>query len=154
MDRRELLLSPLAYMPPPRLLAGLEPGDAARVAPGAPHSIVRVVAHLVFWQSWFLDRCSGVARPMVAKASEGWPPADADDWETLRAQFLDGLQLAVDWPGDGPITPAIELPAMAHYTITDALTHVAVHNAHHLGQVVTMRQMLGAWPPPDGSWTW
>lgn len=154
MDRKELLLSPLAYMPPPRLLAGLEPGDAARVVSTGTHSIVEILAHLVFWQSWFLDRCAGVARPMAAKASEGWPSAGAEDWDTLRTQFLDDLRRAAEWPGDGPVAPAIEVSGMAHYTITEALTHLAVHNAHHLGQVITLRQVLGAWPPPEGSWTW
>lgn len=50
--------------------------------------------------------------------------------------------------------PAIEAPGLGHYTIADALTHLAIHNAHHLGQIVTIRQILGVWPPPDGSWTW
>lgn len=154
MNRQELLLQPLAYMPPQRLLAGLESGDAARVVSGATHSVVEILAHLVFWQSWFLDRCAGVARPMAVKASEGWPTARAEDWENVRTRFLDGLRRAAEWPGDGLVTPAIEAPAMAHYTITAALTHVAIHNAHHLGQVVTLRQVLGAWPPPEGSWTW
>lgn len=110
MDRKELLLSPLAYMLPPRLLAGLEPGESARVIPGATHSIVEILAHLVFWQSWFIGRCAGDARPMVARASEGWPPAGAEDWLTLRAQFLADLQRAAEWPGDGPVAPAIEAP--------------------------------------------
>lgn len=154
MDRKELLLSPLAYMPPPRVLDGLDPGESARAVPGAPHSIVEILAHLVFWQSWFIDRCAGDAKPMVTRASEGWPAAGAEDWLALRAKFLADLQRAAEWPGDGPVTPAIKVPGMTRYTISDALTHLAVHNAHHLGQVVTMRQVLGAWPPPDGSWTW
>ncbi len=154
MNRKELLLSPLAYMPPTKLLAGLEPGESARAIPGASHSIVEILAHLVFWQSWFIDRCAGDAKPMVARASEGWPPAGAENWLALRAQFLGDLQRAAEWTGDGPVTPAIEAPGMAHYTISEALAHLAVHNAHHLGQIVTMRQVLGAWPPPDGSWTW
>ena len=73
MNRHELLLRPLAYMPPHKLLAGLGSGDAARVVSGATHSIVEILAHLVFWQSWFLDRVAGVPRPMAVKASEGWP---------------------------------------------------------------------------------
>ena len=43
---------------------------------------------------------------------------------------------------------------MANYTVQQALAHIAVHNAHHLGQVVTLRQLMGQWPPPAGSWTW
>ncbi len=53
-----------------------------------------------------------------------------------------------------PVSPAIEFPPLAHYTIGDALVHVATHNSHHLGQVVLLRQLHGAWPPPAGSWTW
>ncbi len=154
MDRQELLRSPLAYMPPARLLAGLAPVDAGRVVPGTAHSIVEILAHLVHWQAWFVDRCAGLARPAAAKAADGWPTAGPDDWVRLRAEFLDGLQRAADWTGDGPLTPPIEWPAMARYTVADALTHLAVHNAHHLGQIVTLRQVLGTWPPPEGSWTW
>lgn len=154
MDRSELLLNPLAYMPPPRLLDGLTSGTAARVVPGTPHTMVEILAHLVFWQDWFLDRCAGVHRPMVPRASDGWPIASADEFPALRDRFLAGLERAAHWQGDGPVTPAIEVPGMARYSITEALTHLAIHNAHHLGQIVTLRQLLGAWPPPDGSWTW
>jgi uncharacterized damage-inducible protein DinB len=52
------------------------------------------------------------------------------------------------------VTPPIEFPPLTHYTIADALTHVATHNAHHLGQVILLRQLAGTWPPPAGSWTW
>ena len=42
-----------AHMPPARLLEGLTSADAARRIPGTPHTIVGLVAHLVFWQNWF-----------------------------------------------------------------------------------------------------
>jgi uncharacterized damage-inducible protein DinB len=50
--------------------------------------------------------------------------------------------------------PPIEHPPLAGYTLRDAIEHMAAHNSHHLGQVVLLRQMLGAWPPPSGSYTW
>ena len=34
------------------------------------------------------------------------------------------------------------------------MVHVSIHTAHHLGQVVLLRQLIGVWPPPSGSWTW
>lgn len=154
MDREELLLSPMAYTPPPRLLEGLSPEDAARRIPGVSHSIVEILAHLVFWQTWFLNRCSGVAMPLAAHADEGWPAATAADWEPLRERFLADLKRAVLLPAEGPVDPPIELPHFARYTISDAMTHLAQHNAHHLGQIVTLRQALGAWPPPGGGFTW
>jgi hypothetical protein len=29
-----------------------------------------------------------------------------------------------------------------------------VHSSHHLGQIITIRQLLGLWPPPGGTLTW
>lgn len=74
-------------------------------------------------------------------------------------RFLEGLRQAAAMGAKTErlghrLAPAIEFPPLAHYTVHDALTHIAVHNAHHLGQVVVLRQMLGRWPPPAGSWTW
>jgi uncharacterized damage-inducible protein DinB len=159
MDARELLLSPTAYMPPPRVLSGLSAAQSGVRLSGASHSVVEIAAHMVYWQSWFLERCSGVARPMATSASLGWPAATADEWELWRERFLAGLERAVEIAaGESAsvrrVDPPIEFPPLANYTIADAITHLAVHNAHHLGQIVTLRQILGAWPPPEGSWTW
>lgn len=159
MDAHELLVAPVAYMAPAKVLQGLAAEQAGARAPGAPHSVAEIVAHMIFWQSWFLERCAGVDAPPPASASLGWPAVSADRWDSLREQFttdLDrALQLAAD-PGvcARPIDPAIEFPPLANYTIGDAITHIAVHNAHHLGQIVTLRQIQGNWPPPDGSYTW
>jgi len=35
-----------------------------------------------------------------------------------------------------------------------ALTDTAAHNGYHLGQIVLVRQMIGAWPPEGGAYTW
>ena len=31
---------------------------------------------------------------------------------------------------------------------------IAIHNSHHLGQIVTLRQLMGLWQPRGGGWTW
>jgi uncharacterized damage-inducible protein DinB len=156
---RELLIDTFAYLAPPKTLDGLSGEEAARRVPGANHSIVELVAHMQFWQSWFLERCEGRAAPMVASAASGWPEARAEDWDQLRQGFLETLERLAAL-GEDParlaaaVSPAIEFAPLAHFTIRDALTHVAEHNAHHMGQVVLLRQLIGKWPPPDGSWTW
>jgi uncharacterized damage-inducible protein DinB len=159
MSPQEMLLAPFAYMPPGRLVDGLTAAQAAQRVPGTPHTIVEILAHLVFWQNWFLERMTGRPVPMASTAAQGWPAADQAAWEGLRAGFLDGLERAValaETPqaASARVEPAIEFPPLAEYTVGAVITHVAMHNAHHLGQVVTLRQMIGAWPPPDGSWTW
>ena len=157
MNVREFLSSPIAYLPPEKTLEGLSAADAERHITGAPHSIAEIVAHLAFWQDWFHAHCVGQAAPLVSSAAEGWPTVAADSWPAVRSRFLDKLQqLAALAEGDmtAPVTPAIEFPPLANYTIGEALVHVATHNGHHLGQVILLRQLLGAWPPPAGSFTW
>jgi uncharacterized damage-inducible protein DinB len=140
-----------------KTLEGLGSPDAERRVAGASHSIAEIVAHIGFWQDWFHARCTGHAAPMVASASAGWPEVSAGSWPTVRDRFTEGLDritALADGDVSRPIAPAIEFPPLAQCSLGDALVHVATHNAHHLGQVILLRQLLGAWPPPAGSWTW
>jgi uncharacterized damage-inducible protein DinB len=156
---RELLIDTLAHIAPARALESLTADDAERRLPGASHSIAEIVAHIDFWQRWFCARCEGSGEPMIAKAALGWPAVPAGSWKDLEQRFLNGLERAAALGSDtaalsAPVTPAIEFPPIANFTIRDALVHVAHHNAHHLGQVIVLRQLMGLWPPPSGSWTW
>ena len=159
MSMRELLVDTVAYIPPARALESVTPADATRRPTGTTHSIAELVGHLVFWQAWFLARIAGEPKPMPTTAADGWPTVDAARWDEVRAAFCAGLEQAAVLGDradrlDAPIVPAIEFPPLAAYTVREALVHIAAHNAHHLGQVITLRQILGTWPPPSGSWTW
>jgi uncharacterized damage-inducible protein DinB len=156
---RHLLIDPIIHIPPARALEGLTTADAERRLDGANHAIADILAHLIFWQSWFSDRCDGIAQPMAASASQGWPAVPRGSWPDLHQTFLDGLERVAAFGDDerranARIEPPIEFPPLARYTIREALVHVAQHNAHHLGQIILLRQLMGAWPPPSGSWTW
>ena len=156
---RELLTDTFAYIPPARALESLTVDAAERRIPGASHSIAEIVAHLDFWQRWFCARCEGTDEPMVTSAASGWPGVAAGSWKQLEEQFLAGLERTAALGDDASrleqrVTPAIQFPPLANYTLRDALVHVATHNAHHLGQVIVLRQVMGLWPPPSGAWTW
>ena len=155
MHSHELLIEPIAFLAPGRIIEGLTSEQAERLVPGAPHSIAQILAHMTFWQDWFCQRCAGVASPVVAHAADSWPDVVAGDWPALQQRFLAGLDRAASLARvDERITPSIEFPPLAAYTVRDAQVHIASHNAHHLGQIVLLRQILGLWPPPAGSWTW
>jgi uncharacterized damage-inducible protein DinB len=157
MHPRELLIDTYPHIPPAGALENLSAADAERHVAGATHSVAEIVAHMAFWQEWFCDRCDGLSRPMAAPASLGWPAAPPGSWPDIQARFLAGLERAAAF-GDGDmgrlVAPAIEFPPLAQYSVRDALVHIAQHNAHHLGQVILLRQMMACWPPPSGSWTW
>ncbi len=156
---RELLIDTLVHIPPAKALEALNSNHAERRVAGASHSIAEIVAHMDFWQRWFCERCEGRAAPMAARAALGWPEVSGGSWELIATQFIEGLERAAALGSDEsrlrqPISPPIEFPPIANYTIRDALVHMAHHNAHHLGQIVTLRQIMGLWPPPSGGWTW
>ena len=159
MPIREFLLASIAHKPPLEALEAIAPGDAVRAPAEGLHSIAAILAHMEFWQSWFLDRCEGSALPIVAHAAMGWPEVSPEGWPALLARFEAGLTRAAaigEAPArlTQPVAPPIEFPPLAHYTVRDALTHIAQHNSHHLGQIITTRQLLRSWPPPSGSFTW
>ncbi len=159
MNTRELLIDTLTHLSPAKTLEALTPADAERRVPGANHSIAEIVSHMVFWATWFCDRCDGIHAPMVTSAALGWPAVPPGSWPELHRQFLDVLDRAArigESPERlaSPVSPPIEFPPLAAYTIRDAMVHVSIHTAHHLGQVVLLRQLIGVWPPPSGSWTW
>jgi uncharacterized damage-inducible protein DinB len=159
MHLKSLLRGAHAYLSPAAALAGLSAADAASRPPNVPHSIAEIVAHMAFWQEWFLDRCDSKAAPSPATAALGWPNVDGEAWDAMRERFDAGFKRALTIAEDEsrlaePIAPPIEMKFLATYTVGDALTHVALHNGHHIGQVITLRQLLGAWPPPAGRWTW
>ena len=148
-----------AYLTPPAALAGLTADHANQRSVTGAHSIAEIVAHMAFWQDWFLDRCDGMDVPMPAPAALGWPPVRESEWESVLGKFERGFDRALaladrDSRSTQIVTPPIEFEPLSRYTVADVLTHVALHNAHHVGQVITLRQLQGTWPPPAGSWTW
>jgi hypothetical protein len=115
--------------------------------------VAQVVAHVQFWQAHLLETIAGQNPPVPEHASGGWPPPGdlPGEWETLRETFLRDAgrlrvhardpALAVRGGGEGRPYAAL-------------LTNYAGHSLYHLGQVVTLRQALGLWPPPGGGDTW
>lgn len=157
MSPRDLLIETTPSIAPARALEALTTGQAER-REGTLHTIAEIVSHCAFWQDWFRSRCEGGTEPMPASASLGWMPPAAGSWPDVRDRFLGGLEaLVAQGERDDParvLAPPLEFPPLAGYTVGDALVHVSNHNAHHLGQVIVLRQLAGAWPPPSGSWTW
>jgi hypothetical protein len=45
-------------------------------------------------------------------------------------------------------------PVVAPEGWDSGLLSAALHNTHHLGQIITLRQLMGVWPPPSGTITW
>ena len=162
---RELLLEPVAYMPPARAIpTGICPlvhSTPSGDIPAGVTSVAEIIAHLSFWQEWFIRRCLSTGEPMPSSAAQqdGRRSHRAPGYRSDTSLSTACIALSISWRrvrqrSDRPVVPAIEFPPLGTDTVRDVLTHIAYHNSHHLGQVITLRQMIGAWPPPSGSYTW
>ena len=159
----EALVGESALAAPAHIVEALPDELAQQKLSGAPHSIYQELWHIVFWQQMTLDWISGAETPFPAKAADPFPTEvqiAAEPWPVLCHRFLDGVRRAATVANDArkagaiircPSRPGQPVRIM---TVQEQLISLAAHNAYHLGRIVVLRQMLGAWPPPSGGFTW
>ena len=121
------------------LLSGLTLEQVTRRPVGASHSIYEELWHAAGYQRSVVER-----EPATGEFYPNAVPQHAQQWDDLVRQFLDGARAAVAW-AESPERLALEVEP--DVTMADELHSVAVHNAYHLGKIVALRQMIGAWPP-------
>jgi hypothetical protein len=116
---------------------------------GLPHTPWRLVEHMRIAQ-WDILRFSVDPHHVSPEFPRGyWPegddPPDPDAWDRSVAAFradLEAIMGLVADPGTDLFAP---IPHGQGQTILREALLVADHNAYHLGQLVTVRRLLGAW---------
>ena len=146
---------------PSHILEGLTDDLVHRELPNVPHTIYGELWHLTFWQQITLDWIAGIETPYPNQPSDGFPQkSHTEPWEQLRHRFLHGADEAaaaaqdthrLDHPVRCPSRPGASTRIMS---VRDQLISLAAHNAYHLGRIVLLRQLLQAWPPASGGFTW
>lgn len=126
----------------PRALQG-------RVPERAEHSPWQVLEHLRIAQ-WDILEFSRNAKHVSPSFPEGyWPkspsPSDEQAWDKRVAQFRANLQGMVDLVSDDKTDLFARIPHGEGQTILREALVLADHNAYHLGQMVLLRRLLGAW---------
>ena len=161
-ELEQALIGWSAAAPPSHILEGLDAELAARKIAGAPRTIYEEVWHLAFWQQVSIDWFNEVVTPCPDHDYQGFPTeADTsrESWEELRKRFLAGAEEAAAIARDEALLkktvrcPSPKDPART-MTVEDQMISLAAHNHYHLGRVVLLRQIEGAWPPASGGFTW
>ncbi len=141
---RRMLGSGHAFGQANQILANLEPEIALKIPANAVHSIAGHVAHMAWWQrQMLLDIELGKRQ---RQTTDEFPNTIAlEAWEAVQKDFLDGLEQLKKCCDD----PALLQQKYIHTseTIGEALLDFALHNAYHLGQIVLLRRLQGAWSP-------
>jgi len=116
---------------------------------GAEHSAWQILEHMRLAQ-WDILEFSRDAKHVSPKWPEGyWPkspaPTNATAWaKTVRA-FRDDLESMCKLIEDPSTDLCARIPHGDGQTILREALLVADHNAYHLGEMVLVRRLLGAW---------
>jgi uncharacterized damage-inducible protein DinB len=127
----------------PAELHGIQPVDL-------PYSLWQLLEHLRLTQRDILEFCRNPEYVELQWPQDYWPatvapPSDAA-WEESIAGFrADRGALKQLAAGPEPDLFAA-IPHGSGQTYLRELLVVADHNAYHLGQLVVIRRLLGAWP--------
>lgn len=116
---------------------------------GAPHSAWQLLEHLRIAQ-WDILEFSRNPNHKSPKFPDGyWPsdpePPDAKSWDTSVTSFCEDLQALCALVADAATDLYAQIPGGEGQTILREALLTADHNAYHLGQMVLLRRMLGAW---------
>lgn len=147
MGQWEQLFIDGEFMSRARLLSGLTVEQVSVRPPGLPHTIYEELWHTTKWQS-IVVQCDEAAAAAYLDAGQQFPseaPGNERIWEDLVTEFLAGSTTAVEL---GRSSEAPMKEAHPGVALADSLESLAVHNAYHLGKIVALRQVIGAWPPP------
>jgi uncharacterized damage-inducible protein DinB len=136
-----------SFTPASRALDDLSPEQAMTKLEGWPYSIAEVVAHMLFWQTHDLATIQ-TGTEADSTPAESWPVVTEADWPRLKDKFLASLEQSREIARDPENLERLILGG--RFSVGLRMVWFTGHNAYHLGQVVLMRRILGAWPPPGG----
>ena len=133
-------------------LEGLDTKTAGATMPGMSHSIHQILRHMIYWLEIALARIEKREHDPAKKAADGWLfPAEPGEGEWAEAveRLASGLRSL-----GGHFSEMHSVDPEHRKLVRRSIRMVMVHNAYHLGQIVTLREQFNRWPPPKGGDTW
>ena len=128
---------------------GIAPALRGVAPKGIPHSLWQLLEHIRRTQADILDFCRNPAYKELAWPADYWPPsaAPASDkaWDESIAAVRRDRGALEELAEDASVDLFARIPHGTGQTYLRELLLVADHNAYHVGQMVAVRQSLGAW---------
>jgi hypothetical protein len=130
-------------------VAGLTPKLRGQRAPGVPYTAWRLVEHMRIAQ-WDILEFSRDPKHISPEFPKGyWPSGDAPPnaaaWERSLAAFRSDLAAMARLVKDPASDLFMPFPHGNGQTLLREALLIADHNAYHIGQLVILRRLLGAW---------
>jgi uncharacterized damage-inducible protein DinB len=117
-----------------------------------PHTAWQLLEHLRLAQWDILDFSRNPDYVTPKWPDDYWPetaaPPDDAAWDRSVEQLRRDLKAMQDLVADPKTDLYAKIPWGEGQTILREALLIADHNAYHVGQIVSLRQALGAWQPP------
>ena len=117
--------------------------------PGAPHTPWQLLEHMRICQ-WDILEFSRNPAYQELKLADYWPPTPAPpsdaDWEKSLRAFRRDLEAMKRLVADPKTDLFARIPWGSGQTVLREALLAADHNAYHLGQLLLVRRLQGAWP--------
>ena len=121
-----------------------------RVPQGLPYSPWQLVEHMRITQHDILDFCRNPAYQEVSWPDDYWPrspaPPSAAAWDETLRRFREDRIALQRLARDPAIDLAARIPHGTGQTYLRELLLAADHTAYHVGELIVVRRLLGAWP--------
>jgi hypothetical protein len=129
---------------------GLLPSLRGVQPEGAPYSPWQLLEHLRLTQLDILDFCRNEAYQEPSWPDDYWPgsqePPTEQSWDESVASYLRDRAALVRLAEDPGVDLFARIPHGTGQTYLRELLLVADHNSYHVGEMVLVRRLLGAWP--------
>jgi len=121
-----------------------------RVPQALPYSPWQLVEHMRITQHDILDFCRNPAYQEVSWPDDYWPrspaPPYAAAWDETLGRFREDRTALQRLARDPAIDLAARIPHGTGQTYLRELLLAADHTAYHVGELIVVRRLLGAWP--------
>lgn len=132
-------------------IGGIPPAKRGARPEGLPYSSWELLEHVRLAQWDILDFCRNPDYDQPAWPADYWPeesgPGSPEAWDASVEGFREDLEAMKELIRDPDTELYAEIPHGEGQTYLREALLVADHNAYHLGQVVTVRRLLGIWDP-------
>ncbi len=132
-------------------IAGLSGPLRGRTPDRLPYSPWQLVEHIRITQHDILDFCRNPAYQELAWPDDYWPasaaPPSAKAWDESLKRFREDRAELQRLARDPSVDLTVRIPHGTGQTYLRELLLVADHTAYHIGELIVVRRLLGAWPP-------
>lgn len=130
--------------------------EQSRLKDNSNHSIREIVNHLIYWNERYLKRFRGAEPGKAAEDNSGtftdeFADTENMDWKSALKKLYDVFSQMKKFLDEADAEKLNTSPFKGRSeNLYILFAHINIHNAYHIGQIVTLRKVHGNWDDKYG----